>query len=230
VPVQPAASVATDLLPWVQIVGIAFTAISAIAAAFSARAALRTAGRADETSRRAVEALGRATMPVLRVDIGHYPSTEQEAGRGPVPVTLFVVNLGSNRGLLVGASVSRPDSVVLTAHEPMPMEIGSTAVEYEQDHAVHLHMGTMPRLLPKARENVDSQPVITVDVEFTDVGRVAVWRHRSRWAERVQFGEDGEPVYCYERGGQPEIESVSHDSAASERPVGWVRRTWRRFW
>ena len=108
--VQPVTSVATDLLPWFQIGGTVFTTISAGAAAVSARAASRTAGRADETSRRAVEALGRATMPVLRVEVAHYPSRESEAGRGPVPMTLFVVNYGSNRGLLTGATITQEEA------------------------------------------------------------------------------------------------------------------------
>lgn len=151
-----------EIVQLAQIAAPVGAAVAAVASWRSANASLRTAGRADETSRRAVEALGRATMPVLRVEIGQYPATESEAGRGPVPVTVFIVNHGSNRGLLIGAKITRPDGVALTAVEPMPMEIGSTAVEYEQHGALHLHMGTMPRLLPNAQQDADSAPLITL--------------------------------------------------------------------
>jgi hypothetical protein len=213
-----------EIVQLAQIAAPVGAAVAAVASWRSANASLRTAGRADETSRRAVEALGRATMPVLRVEIGQYPATESEAGRGPVPVTVFIVNHGSNRGLLIGAKITRPDGVALTAVEPMPMEIGSTAVEYEQHGALHLHMGTMPRAAGRRQRATDH-----AHVEFTDVGRVATWRHRSWWVERVRIDDDAVATYAYERDGQPEIELVVN-APSSDPPVGWVRRTWRQVW
>lgn len=92
-----------------------FTAVAAIAAAFSARAALRTAGKAERhrgvRSRRSAARRNRCCQSV---DVA-------PRSRDPVssPMRLEVVNHGANRGSVTHAIVRGSDGPVLTVTVPM---------------------------------------------------------------------------------------------------------------
>ncbi|MGI9001524.1 MAG: hypothetical protein ACR2GH_07635 [Pseudonocardia sp.] len=213
-----------------QIAAPIVAAVAAVASWRSASASLRTAGRADETSRRAVEALGRATMPLLTVTFSG--DSARFLDRGPLSVSLDVVNYGSNRGLLIAAGFRRSDGVTGTTTAPMPQVIGSTTPPpYEESHALSLPLGEMSRLLPDVQADlVDSDVVITTEVVFADASRVVTWRLRGRWVEQAQMSANGRPNYSYVQLEESEPEIVSDMSRTEDRSVGWVRRTWRRFW
>ncbi len=213
-------------LLWVQIVGTGFTAVAAIAAAFSARAALRTAGRADETSRRAVEALGRTTKPLLSIALFE----ESSHSRDPVsaPMKLQIGNNGANRGWITKVVARRSDGPEYTTTVPMPVEIGSTAISYEPNWTLVLPLGEWPRLTTNPRVDGDSDMIVTTEVEFTDIGKLVTWCQRARWQERVQIQPDGRPTFSYVTLGSSEPELISDLPRSESRPVGWVRRTWRR--
>lgn len=206
-------------------------AAAATASWLSALASRRTAGSADETARRSIEALGRATAPALRIDMPDYPATQRDAGRGPVPVTLFIVNESPNRGVILSSTLSRPDSVLLTAVRPsMPEEIGPIIGIGEQANHMHVYLGRMPRLLPNAQTDEDSTASITLDVGFSDVGRAVRWRHRSRWAECFRVDpSNGDPVYSYMQVGRAEIEIIGEEPQPA-RPPGVIRRAWYWLW
>ena len=219
---------ATAALPWFQIGGTIFTAVAAIAAAVSARAALLTAGKADETSRRAVEALGRATKPLLSVRL----FGESSRSRDPVSssITLDISNNGANRGWLLQATARRSDGPVATTTVPMPVEIGSTAIDYEPNYALSLPLGELPRLTTDPCVDGDSDVIVTTEVDFTDISRLVIWRQRARWQERVQIQPDGRPTFSYVRLDSSEPEIISGLPRSESRPVGWVRRVWHRVW
>lgn len=210
---------ATMALPWFQIVGTMFTALAAIAAAFSARAALRTAGKADETSRRAVEALGRATKPLLSTRLLEVSLHS----RDPVssPMRLEIINHSANRGWITQATVRRPDGPVSTAKVPMPVKIGSSEINYTPDYALVLPLGELPR-----PTSVDSESgvVVTTDVQFTDIGQLVAWRQRTRWQEQVEIQPDGLPTFSYAVLDSSEPEIINDLPRPKPRPVGLVRR------
>ena len=219
---------ADGALLWVQIVGTGFTAVTAIAAAFSARAALLTAGKADETSRRAVEALGRATKPLLSVGLVE----ESSRSRDPVsaPMELEISNIGANRGWITKAVARRSDGPEYTTTVSMPVEIGSKAISYEPNWVLVVPLGEWPRLTTNPHVGGDSDVIVTTEVEFTDIGKLVAWCQRARWQERVQIQPDGLPTFGYVTLGTSEPELISDLPRSESRPVGWVRRVWRRVW
>ncbi|MCW2900636.1 MAG: hypothetical protein JWO67_2901 [Streptosporangiaceae bacterium] len=146
-------------------------------------------------------------------------------------VTLFVVNESINRGVILSASISRPDNVLLTAIRPtLPEEIGPIIGIGEQVNHMHIDLGRMLRLLPDAQIDEDSAASLTLDVEFSDIGRVVRWRHRSRWAECFRVDpSNGAPVYSYMQVGRAEIEILGEEPQPV-RPPGVVRRAWYWLW
>ena len=191
----------------VQIGGTVFTAVAAVAAAVSARATLRTAGRADETSRRAAEALSRATRP----DFGGLLSHSDERSSAPQPMRLFVHNRTPHRGWLLGARVETADGTLLAEVTGLSVEIGGDVMG-SSDSTAYLPLGVVPRAQPNVRSD-DSEPPGGVPiiwfVEFTDAARLARWRQRGCSNETVRFDEGDEtPIYLYADLGAAEPELV----------------------
>ena len=216
---------AASLQVWAQIVAPLIAAVAAVASWRSSKASLRTAARSDETSRRAVEALGRASKPLLRIRIDT-PSAMSQCS-GPVEVALAVQNYGANRGLLLSAKLSRADGLTLTAPIPASAVISSTAVSYDPSWAVDLKLGRMPRLIPNPSRSEDSSTAIDIEVTYSDLAQIVTWSQRSRWIERVQINPDGTATYSYMVDEQYEPVIIGLPPDIEPRPAGWVRRKWR---
>ena len=92
-----------------------------------------SAGRADETSRRAAEALSRATRP----DFGGLLSHSDERSRAPQPMRLFVHNCAPHRGWLLGARVETADGTLLAEVTGLSVEIGGDVMGSSDNTAHH---------------------------------------------------------------------------------------------
>jgi len=203
-------SLTDELLPWFQMGGTVFTAVAAVAAAISAQATLRTAGRADETSRRAAEALSRATRP----DFGGRLSHSDERSSAPQPMSLVVYNRTQHRGWLLGARVETADGTLLAEVTGLSVGIGGIGghARGSSDSTAYLPLGVVPRAQPNVRpyysEPLSGAPIIWF-VEFTDAARLARWRQRGRSTEIVRFEEGDEtPIYLYSNWSTDEPELV----------------------
>jgi hypothetical protein len=107
IPAPPA-----ELIQWAQVLApiiAAFAAFAAVASWRSAKASLRTAGRADDTARRSAEALSRSTRP----DFTGMLAQTDERTTAPQPMTLYLLNRTPHRGRILSARVETPDGTVL---------------------------------------------------------------------------------------------------------------------
>ena len=168
---------ATTTLPWFQIGGTIFTAVAAVAAAFSARAALQTAGKADETSRRALEALGRGLRPE-QIDIGVWPGNRDpqdyktpDQWPGPLRIRVF------NRGPFTAEKVT----VALTdaTGKPWPvMRPVAVAGDTHRDLDLPDFTPTCPPAHPSNKDEVQCSAQHHLVVEYSDSRELLRWRLR----------------------------------------------------
>ena len=225
-------------LPWFQIVSTVATALAAIAAWRSASAARFTAGKTDETARRATEALSRAIMPKLEILL----SRGDDRSREPQQMALYVRNDAPNPCVIVGVKIERADGHPAVSMVGPPVRLG-TRDALTMDNVAYLPLsGPIARLCPDAEKVTSTEetgPFLACAVDFTDAAGLVKWRQHIRFHERVgprvvlQDGErrlGGEPVYSYDWRERPEPEIVSDGASSTSRPPGWVRRTWHRVW
>lgn len=240
-PVPPPVSTWTWLItqaaaaaPVFQVVGAIATTLAAIAAWRSASAARFTARRADETSRRAVEALGRATRPYFEVLL----SGGDEESREPQPARLYVYNHSEHSGVILGGTV-RPTGSAEVQILGRGTQVGTTRGQPTVDNRAYLELSApLARVYPDIQEDdpgpgyPDERPVV-IHLDYSDALGMVHWRERVDLEEKPSFQEVGGPRhpvrYSYGPGRRydPEILNLN---AQPERPVGWIRRTWRKVW
>lgn len=136
------ASWAGQALPWFQIFGTFVTALAAVAAWRSANSAGFAARKADDTSRRAAEALSRATTPTLEI----LPSGGDDRSREPQQMTLYVRNDAPHPGVIVAAKIERTDGHPTVTMVGPPVTLGT---HRSSDRAAYIELsGPIARLRP----------------------------------------------------------------------------------
>lgn len=213
-----------EWVQWAQVLAPIIAAFAAVASWRSASASLRTAGRADDTARRAAEALSRITRP----DFTGAVSQADERTGAPHTAHLFLFNRTPHRGRILAARVELLDGTVLGRSGPVSVEIGNSA--NSPPPQVLIALGAMRRAQPHARRSNPSSEADHVDllwiVEYTDAAGLARWRQRGRGVESVRFedGDDG-PFYSYgDSGAIEEPELVEPVQAPTVRRSVFRRR------
>ncbi|SFO35034.1 hypothetical protein SAMN05216207_104641 [Pseudonocardia ammonioxydans] len=164
-------TVLVALQVWAQIVGPVIAAVAAGASWMSAKASLRTAGRADQTAARAAEALSRVTRPEL-----NYIAISPRGARvtsSPFVADLVLRNDSPHSGYVSAVRVvRRSDGVVLAEASGLDVPILTTP-----EHT-YVPIGRMTAAFPDGDRSgwPTDEPPIMCTVEFTDAARLARWR------------------------------------------------------
>jgi hypothetical protein len=219
IPAPPA-----ELIQWAQVLAPIIAAFAAVASWRSAKASLRTAGRADDTARRSAEALSRSTRP----DFTGMLAQTDERTTAPQPMTLYLLNRTPHRGRILSARVETPDGTVLGESKAVSIEVGDPIGS--PNGQVHVPMGMVRRARPNVSRGDTSPPGYGADlrwiVEYVDAASLARWRQRGRGGESVRFDEDGDdrPIYLYsDSGAIEEPELVEPVEAPPVRRKRWWR-------
>ena len=142
----------TELVQWAQVLAPVIAAIAAVASWLSANASRITAGRADQRSRRAAEALGRVTRPALAILL----SATDERARTPHPMNLYVRNDAPHGGYLLAARLHGPDGALLAELRNLSLQLGAAG------SAHHIPLDNVPRVRPDVTPGEEHQsPTIT---------------------------------------------------------------------
>lgn len=152
---------------------------------------------------------------------------------------LYVRNDAAHPGVIVAAKIERTDGLPTVTMLGPSVSIGTPSTP---EWVAYIPLsGPIARLHPDAPEPTRSEEsgvFLECAVDFTDTYALVTWRQHVRLYERVSFPvtreEAGtgvsEPLYSYDSWERPEPEIVSARDSLTTRPVGWVRRNWRRFW
>ena len=204
----------TALVQWAQVLAPVIAAVAAVASWRSANASRVTAGRADQTARRAAEALGRVTRPRIAALL----SATDERTRQPHPMRLYVRNDAPHGGYLLAARVHGPEGTLLAEANDLSLGIG---VALASDSIRYVPLGKVARVRPAVAPGEEDQtPSITWTVEFTDNAGLVRWRQQGESGEMVRFEQQSggpTPVYLYTEGYRSEPTAVETEPGPPPR-------------
>ena len=209
---------ATELVQWAQVLAPVIAAIAAVASWRSANASRITAGRADQTSRRAAEALGRVTRPALAVLL----SGTDERARTPHPMNLYVRNDAPHDGYLLAVRLHGPDGALLAELSNLSVQLGTAGNQQ------YVPLGKVPRVRPDVAPGEEHpSPTITWTAEFSDAAGLMSWRQHGQNDEMVRFDPDGTdtaPYYLYNEGYRSQPTALEVEPGPPPRRRWWRRR------